>query len=253
MSSQATIRATSDRRTRFLVLAGFVAAIGIWVLLPAIPQDPAYHAFADQRRWLGIPRAADVLSSLAFVAVGVLLTMRLASRDRSRFSGAAEASLWSIAAGVLCTGLGSAWYHLDPNDATLVWDRLPMTLAFGGVAGLAIAQRLGNDAGRISLAALIALGITSVAYWQLTGDLSLYAVFQFGGFAALVVLLLLTRKGDDPIPWWWVIIWYVIAKVFEVEDQAVWQATNGLVAGHALKHVAAVVAIAGLLRPLRAR
>jgi len=253
MSSQATIRGPSSRRTRFLVLAGFLAAFGLWALLPVIPQDPAFHVFADQRRWLGIPRAADVVSSLAFIAMGVLVALRLAARDRCRFSGAAEASLWSIALGVLCTGFGSAWYHLDPSAAALVWDRLPMTLAFGGVLGLAIAQRLGNDVGGISLAALIALGIASIVYWQTTGDLSLYAVLQFGGFAAVIVLLLLTRKGDDPIPWWWLIVWYAIAKVFELEDQAVWQATSGLVAGHALKHFAAAVAIAGLLRPLRAR
>ncbi len=103
--------------------------------MPAIAQDQAYHLFADQRSWLGIPRAADVLSNLAFVLVGLAGIARLASRRRTRFSAATEAGLWCVALGFLCTGAGSAWYHLNPVDATLAWDRLAMTLVFAGRAG----------------------------------------------------------------------------------------------------------------------
>jgi hypothetical protein len=84
-----------------------------------------------------------------------------------------------------------------------------------------------------------------------TGDLSLYAVVQFGGMAALLLLLRLTPKGRDPFPWWTLIAWYAVAKMMEAGDTIVWNATRELFAGHALKHLAAAMgglAIANALR-----
>ena len=167
-----------------------------------------------------------MLSNLAFVLVGLVGIARLASRRRARFSAATEAGLWCVALGFLCTGAGSAWYHLNPIDATLAWDRLPMTLVFAGMLGAAIAQRIGPNVARASLVVLFLLGIASIAYWRLAGDLSLYVTLQFGGVAALLVLLLATRRGDDPFPWWWIIGWYALAKLFEAADHAIWEATN---------------------------
>ncbi len=147
--------------------------------------------------------------------------------------------------------MGSTWYHLAPSNASLVWDRLPMTLVFAGVLGTAIAQRVGNDAGRLSLALLVPLGIASVAYWKVTGDLSLYAALQLGGVGGLVLLMLLTRKGNDSIPWAWVLGWYALAKVAEFADQTIFEATHHLISGHTLKHLLAAAAGAAVLWPLR--
>jgi hypothetical protein len=234
-------------------LAAIAVALLAWALLPVIPQDPSYHRFADQRQWLGVPNAADVLSNLAFALVGLLGAIRLASPRRPRFSQAAEAGLWCVALGLIGTAMGSTWYHLAPSNASLVWDRLPMTLVFAGVVGTAIAQRVGNNAGRLSLALLVPLGIASVAYWKVTGDLSLYAALQLGGVGAIVLLMLLTRKGNDSIPWAWVIGWYALAKVVEFADQGIFDATHRLVAGHTLKHLLAAAAGAAVLWPLRLR
>jgi hypothetical protein len=222
-------------------------------VLPAIPQDPSYHLFADQRQWLGIPRAMDVLSNAAFVLVGLYGIARLAHRDRARFSAATEAGLGCVALGLVCTGVGSAWYHLDPNDVTLAWDRVPMTLVFTGVLGIAVAERVGQSLARVALAVLFELGVASVVYWRMSGDLSLYVTLQFGGVAALLLLLLLTRRGDDPFPWWWVIAWYGLAKLAEAADHVIWQVTDGFLAGHVLKHLAAALAGAAALSPLRLR
>jgi len=224
----------------------------VWAVLPAIPQDPSYHRFFDQRQWLGIPHAANVLSNAAFVLVGLYGIARLAARDRAAFPAATEAGLCCLALGLVCTGLGSAWYHLHPDDVTLVWDRLPMTLVFTGVLGVAIAQRIGQNVARVGLAILFELGVISIVYWRMSGDLSLYVTLQFGGVAALLLLVLLTRRGDDPFPWWWVIAWYGLAKLAEAADQGIWQVTNGFLAGHMLKHLAAAIAGAAALSPLRA-
>ncbi|HET9046325.1 MAG TPA: ceramidase domain-containing protein [Casimicrobiaceae bacterium] len=234
-------------------LVALCIALVAWTLLPPVAQDQAYHEFADRRAWLGIARAADVLSNLAFFAVGAYGLVRLFSGDRTKLPPATEASVVCIALGFLLTAFGSAWYHLAPNDATLVWDRLPMTLAFAGVLGAAIAQRIGQNVARVALAVLFELGVVSVVYWKFSGDLSLYLLLQFGGIAALLAILFLTPRGADPFPWWWLIGWYSLSKVFELADRTVWDATGGAIAGHALKHLTAALAGAGLMRPLTSR
>jgi hypothetical protein len=225
-----------------ICLGVLLAALVAWLLMSRIAQNPAYHGFADQRGWLGIPHAANVLSNLAFLVVGAVGIAGLASPRRVRFSRAAEAALWCIAVGFVATAIGSAWYHLEPNNATLVWDRLPMTLIFAGLLSTALAQRISARVGGVGLAVLLPLGIASVLYWHVTGDLSLYVTLQFGGMVALVMLLVLMPRGDDPFGWWWVLAWYGLAKIAEAGDQLIWNATGGFVAGHALKHMLAAVA-----------
>ena len=82
-----------------------------------VAQDQTYHAFADQRSWLGVRRAADVLSNLAFLVVGIYGLVRLVARDRAKMSPATEAGVACIALGFLLTAFGSGWYHLGPTDA----------------------------------------------------------------------------------------------------------------------------------------
>jgi hypothetical protein len=234
-----------------MVLGAIIALVTLAVLLPPVAQNAKYHLFADQRSWLGVPRAADVLSNVAFVAVGLFGAVTLRSPRRLPLRNATAASLWCVATGFVLTGIGSVWYHLQPNDATLVWDRLPMTLVLAGVMSAAIAERVGENVAIVALAVLIVAGVVSVMYWRSSGNLTPYAVLQFGGIAALLALLVLTRSSGDPFAWWWIVGWYCLAKVAELADQNVWQATSGIVAGHTIKHLAAAAAGAAMFSPLR--
>jgi hypothetical protein len=246
-------RRASPQRVGRILLAAVALILVAWPFVPVIRQNQSYHGFADQRAWLGVPNAADVLSNLPFAVVGIIGVARLLSRRRARFNTATDVGLWLIALGILATAAGSAWYHLNPTDATLVWDRLPMTIVFAGVLGAAIAQRLGEGYGRWALAVLPLFGIASVVYWKSTGDLSLYALVQFGGIVALAALLVFARDRADPIPWLWVIAFYAAAKIAEMGDHTIWDATHGLIAGHAVKHLLAAAAAGAALWPLLRR
>ena len=57
----------SSRRARLsaLALVTAVAIAGVFLFVPPVPQWPQwpqYHAFADQRAWLGIPNFLNVVS-----------------------------------------------------------------------------------------------------------------------------------------------------------------------------------------------
>ena len=227
-----------------------VGLLAVAALLPKVMQDPAYHGFADQRPWLGIPHAADVLSNLPFALIGMIAVLRLASRGRTRFRSETERALWSIAIGLIGTAAGSAWYHLEPSDASLFWDRLPLIVVFAGVLAAALAQRFEGHPARWGLPVLVFLGTVSVAYWNITGNLAPYLAFQGGGILALLLIVVATRNTNDPFPWAWVIAWYALAKIAETADRTIWDATHGMIAGHAIKHLLASMACAAALWPL---
>ena len=54
-----------------LLLVVTAAVVATALLLPRIPQPQSYHLFADQRRFLGIPNFANVISNFPFAAIGL--------------------------------------------------------------------------------------------------------------------------------------------------------------------------------------
>jgi hypothetical protein len=132
-----------------LLLAVAVAAIaGVFAVDP-IRQDLAYHAFADQRRLLGVPHALNVLSNAAFLIAGAWALVRVARAALDRWERVAG---HTFALGLVLTALGSAWYHLAPGNATLVWDRLPLSTLFPVIFAVVIGDRVSMAAGRWLLA-----------------------------------------------------------------------------------------------------
>lgn len=241
---------TATTRKEMYVALTLFAGAALWLLTPAVAQPDGYFPFADQRPLLGIPNAADVLSNLAFVAVGLLGLGRLLQGLRP-LEPVVRMSLYTFFVGLFLTGFGSAYFHWYPTNDTLVADRLPMTVAFAGVFGAMLAERISTRSGLTVLLLMLVVGPASVFYWRATGDLSLYAVIQFGGMAAILLLLSLTPRGHDPFPWWALIAWYGVAKLVELGDVFVWNATREIFAGHMLKHVTAALgglAIANALR-----
>src|SRR5262245_46712761 len=145
---------TADRlspwafRARLLLLLILSLAAGAAaLLLPRFAQPQWYHDFADQRPLLGIPHALNVLSNLPFVAVGVLGVLFVASpaarRPGGPFLEASERRAFAVFfAAVALTGIGSAYYHAEPGNDRLLWDRLPLAVAFMALFAATIAERI---------------------------------------------------------------------------------------------------------------
>ena len=212
-----------------------------------IPQDPAYHRFVDTRALFGIPNALNVLSNLPFLAVGLLGFRALIRRGAAVGDPWERRAFFVLFAGITLTAFGSAYYHWAPDDARLVWDRLPMTVVFGPLFALVLGERLGAAWGRL-LWPLVVLGVVSVMVWRLTDDLRLYALVQFVPLALLPLLLLLyPPKYSHQGELWAMIAWYVGAKLLELLDVQIWS-LGQLVSGHTLKHLAAGAAVFHVVR-----
>lgn len=231
---------------RHLVLAAMTAAAIIAVvMLEPIAQDPLYHGFADQRAWLGIPNAANVLSNLAFLAAGGagLVRLRRASVDCDL-----TRCLTVFFAGVVLTAAGSAWYHLAPDNRTLLWDRLPMTLAFMGLFAAVIVIYVSAAFGRRLLIGLLALGLASVLFWFFgetagRGDLRPYLLVQF---LPLVLIPLILGLYQRPTPFNAALLGmlglYLLAKGAESVDARLFEMSGSALSGHTVKHLLAAIA-----------
>ena len=143
------------------MLAGLtLAAIVAMALVPRIPQDPSYHNFADQRALLGVPNFLNVVSNLPFLAVGIagLLFLARPVFGECFLAQSERPAYLTFFLGIALTSFGSAYYHLAPSNERLVWDRLPMSIAFMSLLAAIIGERIDAKAGVISLLPLLMLG-----------------------------------------------------------------------------------------------
>jgi hypothetical protein len=247
-------KATRERWRLGIVGAALAAGLTMAFHRPPFAQDPAYHAFADDRVLAGVPNFWNVVTNLPFLLVGAFGLARLGSLRRREL----RTEVLVFASGVALVAFGSAWYHLAPSNATLVWDRLPMTVGFMALFSLVVRDRLSEEIGRRALAPLLLLGAASVFYWYATelggaGDLRFYYVVQFLPMV-LIPLILLTGPGAGGLraAWLWATLAiYLVAKQAEAHDRALYEAT-GLLSGHSLKHlIAACAVLCALLAALR--
>jgi hypothetical protein len=246
----------------WLLLGVVLAAIVAIFFVPPIPQSEAYHNFADQRTILAIPNFLNTISNLPFLYVGLLgVRFVLLRSDGAKPAFVERTERWPYLIfflAVTLTAFGSAWYHLRPNDETLVWDRLPMAVGFMSLVAAMVCERISVKTGIRLLVPLILFGAASVIYWSVTqtsghGDLRPYALAQFGSLLVLLLLVALfapryTRGADLIVS----LGFYGLAKILEATDRPVF-AFGGIMSGHTLKHIAAAVSAYWVLRMLQLR
>jgi hypothetical protein len=242
--------------TLLLATAGLLV---LTLLLAPIAQPVAYHQFADTRALGAIPNAWNVLSNLPFAVVGAWALALLARRDPVIvFRSPWERWPWRVFfTGVLLTTFGSSWYHWAPDNARLLLDRLPMTVAFMALLAAIMAERVSVRWARRLFIPLLLGGAASALWWYLGeraghGDLRFYVVLVQGGSLVLVLLMVLIYPARYRGTAWLLgaFALYALAKVLEEADRWSGFARLGL-GGHCLKHLAAAGAVALLAVRLR--
>ncbi len=253
-----------NHRTRLWLLGIFaVVMLLLAATMPPLPQPAEYHQFADRRSYFGIPNFFDVISNIVFLFVGFAGLAFLSQPQRSRASKSFVTlpERWPyliLFLSVLTAGFGSAYYHWQPDNERLVWDRLPMAAGFMALLASVLTERINPRVGLRLLPFLLAAGIGSVLHWHWSeqagaGNLNFYLVVQF--CSLLLILLLVTffpprySHGTDI---YGVIAWYGLAKLAELADQEIY-AVGQVISGHTLKHLLAALAVYWILRMLRKR
>lgn len=244
----------------WLLIGSLIACAVAAFVVPRMPQPLSYHQFADCRTFWSVPNFFNVLSNLPFLVAGGW-GLGLILRGGGGFIDQRESLPYLVFfLGGFLTAFGSAYYHLAPDNARLVWDRLPMTLGFAGLVSAAIAERANLRGGLRLLWPLLALGALTVIYWYATelvhqGNVIPYGLYQGWSILAIVLLIALfpaTRytHGKYLV---WAAVWYGLAKVFETFDLQIYRLLAGTVSGHTIKHVLAAVGVFAIVWQLRLR
>lgn len=234
-----------------------VVVLIVVVMTDPVPQDPLYHVFADQRPMIGIPNFMNVISNLPFLVVGIM-GWRIIIVNEETVTATTKLAWIVFFFSIALTAFGSGFFHLRPDNDSLVWDRLPMTIGFMSLVSIVVSEYFSPMLGRKLLPGLLLVGIGSVAYWAYTeslgaGDLRPYAVVQFLPMLLIpLVISLYWSRSDLGRYIWWMVGFYLAAKVAEYYDVDLYAAGN-VISGHTLKHLAASLAPASLLYGLMRR
>ena len=230
----------TNNMTRIAILT--LASIGTVVLLALlepIPQDPSYHLFVDSRQFVGIPNFLNVYSSVPYLFIGIA-GLRLINKTKSDHLDLAWGAFFL---GVLLVGFGSAYYHVYPDNSTLVWDRAPMTIGFMGLFVALLCEWFSRKL-KFLLLPMCLLGIYSVYYWHQTDDLRPYVWIQFFPLFFIVVAGILFKPEIPYVRYIYAgLACYVLSKLFEYFDSVIHNLTAHIISGHTLKHFAAAYAI----------
>jgi hypothetical protein len=238
-----------ERWTRSLPIAiTLVAAVALLIHGP-IQQTPDYHRFADDRAWMGIADAANVISNLGFAVVGAWGMARLSTLRAAAALGGGMPGFSLLLLALILTAAGSAYYHLAPDDSRLVWDRIPIGLACAGLLA-GVRGQLAPAIGPLRLTSFLALlAVATVLWWHLTdaggeGDLGPYLLLQVSPLILVPLWQLIYRAPRaDRRAYALAIALYVAAKLAEIYDRPLYVALHGL-SGHTLKHLLATAAAA---------
>ena len=242
---------TSQNTSKIFLLAalGVISFLSLFFLDP-IRQDPEYHNFADSRTVFGIANYFDVISNIPFLIVGIFGIL-ISNRRTSQMIRPA----WHLCfAGVAMVSFGSAYYHLNPDSDTLIWDRLPMAIGFMGLFSALFGEYVNEKAGIWILIPALAVGLSSIHYWQIHDDLRFYVWVQAVPVLIIPVLLLMFKsKYSRQYLLLAGFFLYALAKVFELFDDRIFALTGELIGGHAVKHLLAALAVYSIVLMLKKR
>jgi len=246
----------------------------LFLFVEPIPQSQSYHNFADKRIFLCschgtsegfflppgtnrnrnngfiIPNFGDVVSNFV-IFVGGVFGLALMYFNRAEVVDEDPIRTWQLKvclpiffSSTVAISAGSTYYHWSPSNNSLVWDRLPMTLAFVSIFCFMLEEYIPTvGIGQSLLHPFLGIGVFSVLYWSWTDDLRLYALVQFLPLVMIAALLACyqSRHGGT-VQQTFGLVCYAIAKVCEERDYEIYSWTNRIISGHSLKHVFAGLA-----------
>lgn len=204
-----------------------------------ISQDLTYHTFADTRTMFDVNNFLDVASNLPFLFVGLLGLTTI-----YKHWGITSSCSWLVLfLSIFLVAFGSSYYHLNPQNETLTWDRLPMAIGFMALFVIVLADYVNSQLEKWLLIPMCFVGITSVIYWHMTDDLRLYVWVQFVSLTLLLLIIFIYKPAHLQTKYlFYAVFFYAFSKLFEYFDKQIYELMGQVLSGHTIKHLLAAVA-----------
>ncbi len=252
------------RQSQYLIIGILsVGMVFIPIFIPPISQSVDYHQFADQRTYFGISNFFNVVSNIFIFSPGLVgLILLLQPRESLLYITFIKFSerwpYFILFLSVMMASLASAYYHLAPDNARLVWDRIPIAIGIVALLSTVLIERINTNIGFILLPFFILFGVGSVIYWDWSeqsglGNLNYYIVVQLYSILAIILLskyFFSRYTGGTGI--YVVIIVYAFAKLAESLDHEIYS-LGKMISGHSVKHLLVGLAVFQIVRILQNR
>ncbi|RDX64278.1 hypothetical protein CR513_57185 [Mucuna pruriens] len=238
--------------------ATFLCCMCLILFTPRIPRSPKHHRFFDMRNLLGVPNTLNVMTNFPFLVVGVLGLVLVLEGCVFNISSQGEVWTWALFyAGITGVAFGSAYYHLKPDDHRVLWDTLPMMVAFSSLLSSLVVERFGQRIGLCCMFALIVAAFLCVLYeregaevakfyaefcllvgCRIYNDIRFCMMFQFTLPLAIPVIAVMYRSKYTHSRYWFLSTGvYMLAKFEGVTDKKLYHVNNYIISGHSLEHL----------------
>lgn len=177
--------------------------------------DPHYHNFADKN--------TDILTNLPIFIAGFYI---LSYKNQK---------LKVLGIHVILLSIASSYYHINPNNNTILVDLLSISL----ISSLLIMYLL-DIQNNYSKIILYLLAIGSVLYWKYSGNLLPYSILWLSVIFLLLYVYYDTEYRYESLS---IVILIVIIRLVEIYDKQIYKLTNNILSGHSLKHILAGIGI----------
>lgn len=238
--------------TVLISLITLTAIVAIFFVDP-IPQASHYHYFVDQRVYFGIPNFWNIVSNIPFLIVGILGVRKVLRGTDLQLLDNMKTAYIIFYIGIGLVAFCSSYYHISPDNSSLVWDRLPMAVAFMSLFALVLGEFVSPKLGKALLWPLLGIGLYSVLYWHYVDDLRMYLLVQFLPMLLMpLIMFFFAGAFTDVRGYWLLLLTYIVAKLLEFLDVPIFEGL-GFISGHSLKHFVAAYGAYLLLKSFAKR
>ncbi|CAI8599403.1 unnamed protein product [Vicia faba] len=219
--------------------ATFLCCMCFILFTPPIPRSLNHHRFADVRNLLGVPNTLNVMTNFPFLVVGVLGFVF--ALDGTFFNISSQGEVWSwvvFYSGMIGIAFGSAYYHLKPDNHRVIWDILPMTVAFSSLMSCLVFERFGQRTGLCCLFALLVSAFLCVLHERVYNDIRFCVMFQLILPLAIPAVAFMYRSKYTHSGYWFLSTGiYLLAKFQGITDKKIFRVNNYFITGHSLEHL----------------
>lgn len=226
----------------YIILVLSSILVGTLFFVHPIHQDLSYHHFAEQRFLVGIPHWGDVITNISFAISGLFL---LKFKNNQEYYPGQKMLFYCFVFACVALCLGSGYYHYNPNNYGLLWDRATMLLGFALILiDTAIRYNIFTYKNLfIKIVLIEVLFLITLLPWVSFDRLELYVLAQFFVMSVMPLLAIKNylEKGNMYQHILFMFLFYSLAKFFEHYDVLFYNLIG--FSGHSIKHICYAIAL----------